>query len=159
MADVTAAEIEQGLTDMRVVIRDWRPLDKNPDMAIGTVANPHGLAAELKREIDSYPSFGPVPFRIRIKRRENATVDRPATMFDPGGEKVQDDLGNWWHLAPQAPAATCGNCGAGLTWAYSTSAWARADEPERGREICKHPDGTWKPHVPATDEGTCPGGC
>jgi hypothetical protein len=59
MPDVTAAEIEQGLTDMRVVIRDWRPLDKNPDMAIGTVANPHGLAAELKAEIDSYPSFGP----------------------------------------------------------------------------------------------------
>ena len=59
MADVTTAEIEQGLTDLPVVIKDWRPLDKNPDMAIGTVANPHGLAAELKREIDSYPSFGP----------------------------------------------------------------------------------------------------
>jgi hypothetical protein len=59
MADVTAAEIEQGLDGLRVVIRDWRPLDKNPDMAIGTVANPHGLAAELKAEIDSYPSFGP----------------------------------------------------------------------------------------------------
>ena len=59
MPDVTAAEIEQGLDGMRVVIRDWRALDKNPDMAVGTVANPHGLAAELKSEIDSYPSFGP----------------------------------------------------------------------------------------------------
>lgn len=59
MPDVTAAEIEQGLTDLRVVIRDWRPLGRNPDMAIGIVANPHRLAAELKREIDSYPSFGP----------------------------------------------------------------------------------------------------
>lgn len=57
MPDVTAAEIAQGLDGLRVVIKDWRPLDKNPDMAIGTVANPHGLAAELKREIDSYPDF------------------------------------------------------------------------------------------------------
>jgi len=59
MPDVTAAEIAQGLDVIRVVIRDWRPLDKNPDMAIGTVANPLGFAEELKREIDSHPSFGP----------------------------------------------------------------------------------------------------
>jgi len=57
--DVTAAEIAQGLDGLRVVIRDWRPLDKNPDMAIGTIANPHAFAEELKREIDAYPSFGP----------------------------------------------------------------------------------------------------
>lgn len=59
MADVTAAEIEQALDGLRVVIKDWRPLEKNPDMATGTVANPHGFAAELKRLIDSYPDFGP----------------------------------------------------------------------------------------------------
>ena len=59
MPDVTAAEIAQGLDGFRVVIKDWRPLDKNPDMAIGMIANPVGCAEELKREIDSYPSFGP----------------------------------------------------------------------------------------------------
>lgn len=59
MPDVTAAEIAQGLDGIRVVIKDWRRLDKDPDMAIGTVANPCGFAEELKREIDSYPSFGP----------------------------------------------------------------------------------------------------
>lgn len=59
MPDVTAAEIAQGLDGLRVVIRDWRPLEQNPDLAVGIVANPQGLADELKREIDSYPSFGP----------------------------------------------------------------------------------------------------
>lgn len=59
MPDVTAAEIAQGLDGMSVVVKDWRPLEKNPDLAIGTVANPCGLADELKAEIDSYPSFGP----------------------------------------------------------------------------------------------------
>jgi hypothetical protein len=59
VADVTAAEIAQGLDGLRVVIKDWRPLAKNRDMAAGVVANPNGLAEELKREIDSYPSFGP----------------------------------------------------------------------------------------------------
>ena len=59
MPDVTAAEIAQGLDGLRVVIKDWRPLGKNPDMAVGTIANPQGCAEELKREIDGYPSFGP----------------------------------------------------------------------------------------------------
>lgn len=56
---MTAAEIAQGLDGLRVVVRDWRPLAENPDLAVGTVANPCGLAEELKAEIDSYPSFGP----------------------------------------------------------------------------------------------------
>jgi hypothetical protein len=59
MPDVTAAEIAQGLDGMSVVVKDWRPLDENPDLAVGTVANPCGLADKLKAEIDSYPSFGP----------------------------------------------------------------------------------------------------
>ena len=59
MPDVTAAEIEQGLDGMRVVVMGWRALDGNPDMAIGTIADPHRLAKDLKAEIDSYPSFGP----------------------------------------------------------------------------------------------------
>jgi hypothetical protein len=75
--DVTAAEIEQGLDGMRVVIRDWRALDKNPDMAIGTVANPHGLAAELKREIDSYPDFGTPGSLLTC----NACLRAPATLL------------------------------------------------------------------------------
>ena len=59
MPDVTVAEIAQGLDGMRVVVMDWRALDGNPDMAIGTIADPHRLAKDLKAEIDSYPSFGP----------------------------------------------------------------------------------------------------
>lgn len=57
MPDVTAAEIEQGLDGISVVISPWRPL--NDGAAEGVIANPHAFAAELKREIDSYPSFGP----------------------------------------------------------------------------------------------------
>jgi hypothetical protein len=57
MPDVTAAEIEQGLDGMRVAISPWRSL--NDGTAIGAIANPHAFAVELKREIDSYPSFGP----------------------------------------------------------------------------------------------------
>jgi hypothetical protein len=57
MPDVTAAEIAQGLDGLRVAISPWRSLSDGT--AIGTVANPQAFAAELKREIDSYPSFGP----------------------------------------------------------------------------------------------------
>jgi hypothetical protein len=55
--DVTAAEIAQGLDGLRVAISPWRSVSDGT--AIGTVANPQAFAAELKREIDSYPSFGP----------------------------------------------------------------------------------------------------
>lgn len=57
MPDVTAAEIEQALDGMRVAISPWRSV--NDGTAVGAIANPHAFAAELKREIDSYPSFGP----------------------------------------------------------------------------------------------------
>lgn len=99
---------------------------------------------------------GPKPFRIRVTPASLATVDRPSGNMDPADEKVLDTLGNWWHLAPAAPAASCGNCAADLTWSYDTSAWARADEPERGRPICRYPDGTWKPHT--ATEGEVPRG-
>lgn len=58
MPDVTAAEIAQGLDGISVVIKDWRRLERNPDLAVGIVANPTGFAEELKRGIDSYPDFG-----------------------------------------------------------------------------------------------------
>jgi hypothetical protein len=113
---------------------------------------PEGTRLEVTARIlppegtEAAPS-GPRPFRIRIGPAHLATVDRPAMLADPAGDTVADTLGNWWHLAPPAPRATCLNCDADLTWAWDTSAWARADEPERGREICRHPDGAWEPHV------------
>lgn len=95
------------------------------------------------------PVAGPKPFRIRITPDALATVDRPARLLDAGSEKVRDGLGNWWHLAPPALAASCANCGADLTWSHDAPGWARADEPERGRPVCRHPDGTWTAHAAA----------
>ena len=100
---------------------------------------------------------GPKPFRIRISPAHLATVDRPASLADDRSETVADTLGNWWHLAPPPPEASCANCGADLTWSWDTSAWARAEEPERGREICRQPDGTWKPHAVSTEAAAAAG--
>jgi hypothetical protein len=49
-------------------------------------------------------------------------------------------------LVEEAPSAACLRCGAALV-RDELGAWVRRDEPERGRGICRKPDGSWEAHA------------
>lgn len=105
MPDITAAEIAQGLDGMQVTVKNWRQSDTNTDLATGTVADPYRLAAELKREIDSYPAvgnFGPDGSPLTC----NACLHAPATLLAVMGRTNADRTPAPGHVL----RLLCGDC-------------------------------------------------